>query len=140
MHSVVIACIRFNNRCSEFIDSQLGVKQGDPSSPMLFMMFLNDINQFINADLDGIFMVDDIKLFLLLYADDQVIFAKSPEALQAMLLDLENYCNIWGLKINTTKTKTMIFEKGRHTSYDFYLNNTKLEIVTTFKYLGVYFF
>ena len=34
----------------------------------------------------------------------------------------------------------MIFEKGRHTSYDFYLNNIKLEDVTTFKYLGVYFF
>ena len=57
-----------------------------------------------------------------------------------MLLNLDNYCNFWGLKINTTKTKTMIFEKGRHTSYDFYLNNTKLEVVTTFKYLGVYFF
>ena len=104
------------------------------------MMFLNDINQCIKTDLDGIFTVNDIKLFLLLYADDQVIFAKSPQTLQAMLLDLENYCNFLGLKINTTKTKTMIFEKGRHTSYDFYLNNTKLEVVTTFKYLGVYFF
>ena len=57
-----------------------------------------------------------------------------------MLTDIENYCNTWGLKINTSKTKIMIFEKGRHTSYDFYLNNVKLEIVSTFKYLGVYFF
>ena len=84
--------------------------------------------------------MEDIRLFLLLYADDQVIFAKSPEALQAMLLDIEHYCNVWGLKINTAKTKTMIFEKGRHTSYAFYLNNTKLEVVKSFKYLGVYFF
>ena len=111
MYSVVKACIRYSNRCSECIDLQLGVKQGDPSSPMLFMMFLNDINQCINTDLDGIFTVNDIKLFLLLYADDQVIFAKSPQILQAMLLDLENYCNFWGLKINTSKTKTMIFRK-----------------------------
>ena len=66
--------------------------------------------------------------------------AKSPEALQAMLLDIEHYCNAWGLKINTAKTKTMIFEKGRHTSYNFYLNNTKLEGVKSFKYLGVCFF
>ena len=80
-----------------------------PKLPDAFFMFLNDINQCITADLDGILMVDDIKLFLLLYADDQVRFGKSPEALQAMLLDHENYCNIWGLKINTTKTKTMIF-------------------------------
>ena len=34
----------------------------------------------------------------------------------------------------------MSFEKGRHTRYDFYLNNTKLEIVSSFKYLGVYFY
>ena len=78
MYSVVEACIRYNNRCPEFIDSQLGVKQGDPSSPMLFMMFLNDINQCINTDLDGILTVNDIKLFQLLYAGDQVTFAKSP--------------------------------------------------------------
>ena len=104
------------------------------------MMFISDINQNINSDLDGIFNINDIKLSILLYADDQVVFAKSPESLQRMLLDIENYCNTWGLKINTSKTKVMIFEKGRHTSYDFYLNNIKLEVVTTFKYLGVYFF
>ena len=34
----------------------------------------------------------------------------------------------------------MIFEKGRHTNFDFYINNTKLETVTSFKYLGIHFF
>ena len=34
----------------------------------------------------------------------------------------------------------MIFEKGRNTTYNFYLNNTKLEIVSSFKYLGIHFF
>ena len=140
MYSVVKACIKYKGRRSDFIDSHFGVKQGDPSSPLLFMMFINDINQCINDDLDGIFAVNGIKFFLLLYADVQVIFAKSPQTLQTMLSELETYCNAWGLKINTAKTKTMIFEKGRHTSYDFNLNNTKLEVVTTFKYLGVYFF
>lgn len=77
---------------------------------------------------------------MLLYADDAVLFARSPEALQSILTDLERYCRIWGLKINTSKTKTMIFEKGRHTTFDFYLNNTKLEVVSSFKYLGMHFF
>ena len=119
MYSVVKNCVRYNGGFSEYINSHIGIKQGDPSSPMLFMMFINDIIQCVNDDLEGVFTVQDIRLFLLLYADDQVIFAKSPEALQAMLLDIEHYCNAWGLKINTAKTKTMIFEKGRHTSYDF---------------------
>ena len=34
----------------------------------------------------------------------------------------------------------MIFEKGRHTYFDFYLNNVKLDLVNSFKYLGVHFF
>lgn len=76
----------------------------------------------------------------MLYADDAVIFAKSPEVLQSMLNDIETYCVTWGLKINTTKTKAMIFEKGRNTTYNFYLNHTKLEIVSSFKYLGIHFF
>ena len=35
----------------------------------------------------------------------------SKEKLQAILNDFELYCGIWGLKINTAKTKAMIFEK-----------------------------
>ena len=76
----------------------------------------------------------------MLYADDAVVYAKSPEVLQSILYDIESYCTLWGLKINTAKTKAMIFEKGRHTYFDFYLNIVKLEIVTSFKYLGIHFF
>ena len=54
--------------------------------------------------------------------------------------DIESYCTRWGLKINTSKTKAMVFEKGRHTHFDFYLNNSKLELVDSFKYLGIHFF
>jgi hypothetical protein len=41
-----------------------------------------------------------------MYADDQAIFAKTPETLQSMLTDVENYCNLWGLKINISKKKS----------------------------------
>ena len=92
---------------------------------MIFMMFINDLNENITDNLNGIFTVNDIKIFLLLYADDQVIFGKSQEAVQSMLSYIENYCKIWGLKISTSETKCMIFEKGRYTNYDFYLNNKK---------------
>ena len=112
MYTSVKACVRHNQSYSAFIDAKFDVKQGDPSSPLIFMMFINYINQNINSDLDGIFNINDIKLILFLYADDQVVFAKSPESLQRMLLDIENYYNTWGLKINTSKTKVMLFEKG----------------------------
>ena len=58
------------------------------------------------------FTVNELKVFLNLFADEQVVFAKSPQTLQSMLNDIENYCETWWLKINTSKTKVMIFEKG----------------------------
>ena len=107
------------------------------------MMFINDIVQHINDDFNEIFSFQVLRLFILLhvYADDAVLFAKSPKVLQSLLHDLEIYCLAYGLKINTTKTQAMIFENSRrHTHYDFYLNNVKLELVTSFKYLGIHFF
>lgn len=140
MYNVVKSCIRFKSSHSIFFTSHMGLKQGDPCSPLLFMLFINDIIENINADFENVFRIEELRIFMLLYADDAVVFAKSPTVLQSMLNDIELYCGTWGLKINTSKTKAMIFEKGRHTNYDFYLNNIKLEVVTSFKYLGIHFF
>ena len=103
------------------------------------MLFINDIVQNINTDINSTFSIDEFQLFMLSYADDAVVFSKSPEGLQSIRNDLALYCRTWGLNINISKTKAMIFEKGRHTTYDFF-NNKKLELVTSFKYLGIHFF
>ena len=61
-----------------------------------------------------------MKLLLILYADDQVLFSTSPDSLQSMLADIEAYCDKWGLKMDTNKV--LIFEKGsRYTDRSFYL-------------------
>ena len=49
MYSTVRSYIRCNNETSDFIRSDTGVKQEDPSSPLLAMMFMNDIINYINA-------------------------------------------------------------------------------------------
>ena len=140
MYTVVKSCVKYKSSYSKFFDSSIGLKQGDPSSPLLFMFFANDIVDNINSNLQNIFSVNELKLFLLLFADDQVLFATSPETLQLLLTDLENYCQIWGLKINTNKTNAMIFEKGARSHHDFYIYNTVLDIVDSFKYLGITLF
>ena len=104
------------------------------------MLFVNDISVNINTNLEDIFILDELKLFLILFADDQVVFAKSPDTLQSLLNDIENYSQLWDIKINTNKKNAMIFEKGRRTHYDFYINNTALELVDSFKYLGITLF
>ena len=140
MNSTVKACVRYNSTYSPFFESNIGAKQGDQSSTLLFLFFVNDILTNINENIDGLFTLENQKLFLLLFADDAVLFAHTPQALSSLLKDLENYCQQWRLSVNTKKTKIMIFENGRHTNYDFVFNNVTLETVTSFKYLGVHLF
>ena len=77
---------------------------------------------------------------MLLYADDVVLFAKSPESLQHMLNNVLAYSTAWDLEVNTDKTKTLIFENGWKALYQFYYGEILLEPVDSFKYIGVQFF
>lgn len=122
---------------SEFMESQVGLQQGDPCSPILFMLFVNDIVDNINSDLEGIFTIDELKLFLLLYADDQVLFTRITTKCVNRYRTLLQYM---GLKINSAKTKAVIFEKGRYTDKKFYIYGQEIENVPSFKYLGTNFF
>ena len=53
-----------------------------------------------------------VKTFMLLYADDIVIFGNSAEQLQDSLNLLSNYCQRWKLTVNINKTKVLVFRKG----------------------------
>ena len=75
----------------------------------MFFMFTNDIVNSINIDLNSRFTINELKIFLLLFADDTVLFAQSPETLQSMLNDMKRYCHTWGLTIERNKTKIMFF-------------------------------
>ena len=119
MYTTVKSYVKYRSSYSKFFDSSIGLKQGDPSSPLLFMFFVNDIIENINTNLQSIFSIYELKFFFILFADDQVLFATFPEILQSLLTDLETHCQLLGLKINTNKTKAMIFEKGSRSYYDF---------------------
>jgi hypothetical protein len=137
MYNIVKQCVRYNGKMSEFSNAFIGLKQGDPSSSLMFLLFNNDILQNIDTNLEGIFT---LKFFPLMFADDAALFAHSPETLQSMLNDLNRYCHTWGLTISTNKTKVMVFERGRHTQCNICLNNIQLEVVPSFKYLGTHLF
>ena len=96
--------------------------------------------QFILSGVDGL-DVNMFKMFMLLYADDIVLFANSANELQDELDLMSDYCKRWKLKINISKTKVMIFRKGGMISRNlsFYYDDEPLEIVKKFNYLGIVF-
>ena len=57
-----------------------------------------------------------------------------------MLDKLQEYSILWNLRVNTEKTKIMIFERGKSNNFRFYYNDQQLEIVKSFKYLSVTFY
>ena len=71
-----------------------------------------------------------------MYADDLCIIAESAEELQAAINCLNNYCSENGLSINASKSKCMIFYRGRPPICSFYLDGHELELVNNFNYLG----
>ena len=51
----------------------------------------------------------EISLFLLLYADDLVLFSKSVECFQNVLNNLHVYANKWHLTVNIDKIHIVVF-------------------------------
>jgi len=141
MYNNISSKVKCQNTLSESFTCNLGVRQGECLSPFLFSLFLNDIEEsFLAKGVEGI-EIGDLKLLLLLYADDIILFAKDAQELQYSLDVLEDYCKRWRLTVNTTKTKIMIFQKGGRlpSNLHFTYDGHDLEIVKIFKYLGVMF-
>ena len=54
------------------------------------------------------------KLYILLCADDTVVFAESENELQAALYAMFLYCKSWDLEVNPPKTKITVFSNRKN--------------------------
>ena len=63
-----------------------------------------------------------LKLFVLLYADDTVIFGTDENDIQKKLDMFFEYSELWYLNINYDKTKIMIFGTRCDQPFDFHLH------------------
>ena len=71
-----------------------------------------------------------------MYADDTVLLAESPDDLQTSLNRMQEYCTLYDLKLNISKTKVMIFSRGKlKTPHLFYYGEEAIEVVNEYNYL-----
>ena len=140
----VLAAVKMQSDVSSFFEIALGVKQGEPLSPLWFILFINDIYSDLTVvdklgEVAGV-SINQICFFLLLFADDMVIFSKDPMELHTLLEKLHVYSSEWGLKVNIRKTKICVFEKRRtQRNQTWSINGELLETVDSFCYLGMKF-
>ena len=126
---------------SDFFNCDVGLLQGEIISPILFSLFVNDIEVFLQNDSNSCLTLDQLSIYLLLFADDAVLFSETADGLQQSLNNLKDYCQKWKLKVNVEKTKVVIFKKGGRINRDehLYYDGEILEIVSCFNYLGIVF-
>ena len=78
-----------------YLDNTEGLHQGDPLSPLLSNIYLNELDWFLEEQ--GISFVR--------YVDDMALFAYDEKAIHQVKIDLESYLHSIELQLNERKTK-----------------------------------
>ena len=120
---------------SDYDNITVGVPQGSILGPLLFLIYINDL-QFASNILSIILFADDTNLFL---------SGKDPSELNnilnAELINIQNWFNANKLQVNYGKTCYMIFKSKKRyideSAIHISLNGTVIRRVTSTKFLGV---
>ena len=146
MYQSIKSSVSINGQTSSFFPCENGVRQGENLSPVLFSIFLNDLESHLTfTGSSGIVFQCNfnatvwLKILVLLYADDTIIVADSPKDMQNSLNSLSQYCEQCELKVNHSKTKIIVFGARNVQNYKFTYNENEIDISSTYKYLGLTF-
>ena len=139
MYSADTACVLTKEGPTALFECGIGVKQGCPASPLLFGLYLDELEEQLEkaaADIDCP-RIAEMLLAILLFADDIALFSYSEAGLQKQLDILSAFCAARGLTVNVKKTKSVVFERRKSNTCSFLFNGDVIEQVDEFKYLGM---
>ena len=116
---------------TEWKDVEAGVIQGSALGPILFILFITDINDYIPKQVETEKYADDILSYI-------VGSPTNTHLPQDIVNGVQKWCEINKMRLNTNKCK-IVFLKGKDnkTPPDLVLNNQQLAVVDSYKYIGV---
>ena len=135
----VIGCVRMSAQCSNDFKMDMGIKQGDSLSPLLFIAVMDEILKSCKAETPkaviGHLNLQRVTIQALLFADDVVLISDSEQGLQKAVNEWTKQIKNRGMEMNANKSKVMkISKRGGELSIK--SGNVQLEQVEDFEYLG----
>ena len=98
--------VRLPKGITEIFPSNVGLKQECNMIPILFNLFINNINEIFDESFCHPANLGNLKLTNLLYADDLIPISETRTGLQSCLDNLQIYCQKWRLDNNTDNVET----------------------------------
>lgn len=143
MYKSVRSCVRCPDSITDFFECPIGVRQGCVLSPTLFSFLINELAVEVSEKgIHGVQLTPDvIQILILLFADDVALTSFSAWGLQKQINILKNFADNFGMSVNLSKTKVIVFRKGGFLAEreQWKYGNERIEVVNSYKYLGLHF-
>ncbi len=92
------------------VQPSFGAKQGCPLSPLLFAIYLNDIDSIADG-VKGVLTGTQNFVVTRMFADDLCLMSNDPNYMQTMLNKLQAYARRKSLTVNTQKYSTQLLHQ-----------------------------
>ena len=127
--------VKIDGVLGEWIKPTVGSRQGDPTSPRLFLAELEQVMEKVECTDVGGINVNGQTVKDLRFADDIDLLAMNEEEMQEEMNELYESSERFGLHINEGKTKAMVIGKNKD-KMEIKINGQEIECVDKFVYLG----
>ena len=128
------SAVRIGNEYGEWFQADVGTRQGDPLSPLLFIAYLERVMDQVRQNTCGI-NIGGIYINNLRFADDIDLLDEDVSSLQRQIELTTTAAEQSGLIVNINKTKTMVFG-ARNIESSIQVAGETIENVEKFEYLG----
>lgn len=134
--------LRVRQGCEFSVRTEIteGVLQGEILSPILFILFLSDLETFFRQRGARGVSIDALhNILALMYADDLVFLTEDRQQPGLVGRILEEYVALKGLKVNTEKSQLVVCGRGRlpNALKPLQFEGNVLETVKKYTYLGI---
>jgi hypothetical protein len=134
--------VTVNGATGQPFSTYMGTKQGSELSPLLFGIFMEQLHKLIRMyATDAGPGLYGMRVPAIIYADDVTMLGLSALELQQLLDMLDLFCTMFGMRINISKTRIVVFRRPDQPApaHMWLLAGQQVAVAESYCYLGLVF-